>query len=87
MFKFAVIGGIFLTWFADAVLFGIMVQTEFADEVETTQDLVDMDMSLGKYSFELKLGSKLIFLSSLGSYGKTSGWDVRIRKRNPQNTR
>ena len=31
VYKFCVIGGIFLTWFADSVLFSIMVKTEFQD--------------------------------------------------------
>ena len=67
MFKFCVIGGIFLTWFADAVLFGIMVKTEFQEPVENSQDLVDRDMSLGKHYIELKSSSfELIFFSSLG---------------------
>ena len=61
------IGGIFLTWFADAVLFGIMVKTEFQDPVESPQDLADRDMSLSKHKHYIELNSvnKLIF-SSLG---------------------
>ena len=47
VFKFSVIGGVFLTWFADSVLFSMMVKTEFEDGVDTTQDLIDRDMSLG----------------------------------------
>ena len=47
VYKFCVIGGIFLTWFADSMLFSMMVKTEFTDGVETPQDLIDRDMSLG----------------------------------------
>ena len=47
VFKFSVIGGVFLTWFADSVLFSIMLKTTFEDGVDTTQDLIDRDMSLG----------------------------------------
>ena len=46
MFKFSVIGGVFLTWFADSVLFTIMVKTEFQDGIETPQELMDRDMAL-----------------------------------------
>ena len=47
VFKFSVIGGVFLSWFADSVLFSIMVKTEFQDGIDTIQDLIDRDMSLG----------------------------------------
>ena len=47
VYKFSVIGGIFLTWFADSMLFSMMVKTDFTDGVETPQDLIDKDMSLG----------------------------------------
>ena len=47
VYKFCVIGGIFLTWFADSMLFSMMVKTEFTDGVETPQDLIDRDMTLG----------------------------------------
>ena len=47
VYKFCVIGGIFLTWFADSMLFSMMVKTEFTDGVETHQDLIDRDMTLG----------------------------------------
>ena len=46
MLKFSVIGGIFLTWFADSVLFTIMVKTEFQDGIETPQELIERDMTL-----------------------------------------
>ena len=47
VYKFCVIGGIFLTWFADSMLFSMMVKTEFTDGVETPQELIDRDMTLG----------------------------------------
>ena len=47
VFKFCVIGGVFLLWFADSMLFSMMVKTTFEDGVDTHQDLVDRDMSLG----------------------------------------
>ena len=48
VFKFCVIWGIFLTWFADSLLFDMMIQTSYKDGVKTVQDLIDRDMSLGK---------------------------------------
>ena len=47
VFKFCVIGGIFLIWFADSVLFTMMIRTEFQKPVDTLQDLVDREMSIG----------------------------------------
>ena len=47
VFKFCVIGGIFLYMFADAVLFDMMLNTAFEDGIDTIQDLIDRDMSLG----------------------------------------
>ena len=47
VFKFCVIGGIFLYMFADAVLFDMMLNTSFEDGVNTHQDLIDREMSLG----------------------------------------
>ena len=48
VFKFCVIWGIFLTWFADALLFSMMIKTSYKDGINTIQDLIDRDMSLGK---------------------------------------
>ena len=48
VFKFCVIWGIFLTWFADSLLFDMMITTSYKDGVNTVQDLIDRDMSLGK---------------------------------------
>ena len=47
VFKFCVIWGIFLTWFADALLFDMMIKTSYKDGVNTIQDLIDRDMILG----------------------------------------
>ena len=47
VFKFCVIGGIFLIWFADSVLFTMMIKTEFEKPVDTHQDLLDREMSMG----------------------------------------
>ena len=46
VFKFCVIWGIFLTWFADALLFDMMIKTSYKDGVNTIQDLIDRDMTL-----------------------------------------
>ena len=47
VFKFSVIYGICLCLFADAILFDLMLKTAFRDGVDTIQDLIDRDMSLG----------------------------------------
>ena len=47
MFKFWTIGGIFLYMFSDALLFDMMLNTAFQDGIDTIQDLIDKDMSLG----------------------------------------
>ena len=41
------IGGIFLNWFVDSMLFSMMIRTSFNEPVKTVQDLVDREMSLG----------------------------------------
>ena len=48
VFKFCVIGGIFLHWFTDSMLFSTMLKTGYEDGVDTLQDLIDRDMSLGR---------------------------------------
>ena len=48
VFKFWTIGGIFLYMFSDALLFDMMLNTAFQDGIDTIQDLIDRDMSLGK---------------------------------------
>ena len=47
VFKFCVIGGVFLHMFADSMLFDMMLKTAHQDGVDTPQDLIDRDMSLG----------------------------------------
>ena len=47
VFKFWVIGGIFLHMFADSLLFDMVLKTAYEDGVDTHQDLIDRDMSLG----------------------------------------
>ena len=48
MFKFCVIWGIFLTWFADALLFDMMISTDYEEPVDSMEDLIERDMTLGK---------------------------------------
>ena len=48
VFKFWTIGGIFLHMFSDALLFDMMLNTAFQDGIDTIQELIDKDMSLGK---------------------------------------
>ena len=47
VYKFCVIGGIFLQMFADSLLFDMMLNTAYEDGVDTHQDLIDRDISLG----------------------------------------
>ena len=47
VFKFCVIWGIFLTWFADSLLFDMMIQTSYKDGINSVQDWIDRDMFLG----------------------------------------
>ena len=64
VFKFWVIGGIFLHMFADALLFDMVLNTAFEDGVDTHQDLIERDMFLGtkKEMKKLKSVMKLIDL-------------------------
>ena len=55
VFKFSVIGGIFLTWFADSLLFEMMIKSTYKDGVNTIQDLIDRDMSLGNQKKEKEI--------------------------------
>ena len=48
VFKFVVIWGIWLALFADALLFDHMLKSGYEDGVDTIQDLIDRDMSLGR---------------------------------------
>ena len=47
VFKFWTIGGIFLHLFSDAVLFDMVLKTDYEDGVNTPGDLNDRQMSLG----------------------------------------
>ena len=47
VFKIWVYGGVCLAQFADSLLFDMMLKTAYLDGVETPQDLIDRDMSLG----------------------------------------
>ena len=47
VFKFWTIGGVFLHMFADSMLFDMMLKTAYQDGVDTPQDLIDRDMTLG----------------------------------------
>ena len=48
VFKFCIIWGVWLALFADALLFDHMLKTGYEDGVDTIQDLVDRDMTLGR---------------------------------------
>ena len=48
VFQFCVIWGIFLTWFADALLFDMMISTDYEEPVDSMEDLIERDMTLGK---------------------------------------
>ena len=48
VFKFCVIWGIFLTWFADALLFDMMISTDYEEPVDSVEDLIERDMTLGQ---------------------------------------
>ena len=47
VFKFCVLWGVWLALFADALLFDHMLKTGYEDGVDTIQDLINRDMSLG----------------------------------------
>ena len=65
VFKFCVIWGIFLTWFADALLFDMMIKTEYKEPVNTIQDLFDRDMEFGKEKLKnKKIKTSLFFFNS-----------------------
>ena len=54
VFKFCLIWGIFLTWFADSLLFDMMLKTSFKDGVDNTQNLIDKNMILCKIYLQKK---------------------------------
>ena len=91
VFKFCVIWGIFLTWFADALLFDMMLKTEYRDGVDTIQDLIDRDMTLGtnKRVFQIIVihtYSKFTF-SSTASNEVAGARDESLKLRIRSNTR
>ena len=49
VFKFCVIGGIFLFWFFGALFFTMFIKEEYGEGVDRIEDLIERDMSLGKY--------------------------------------
>ena len=49
------IGGIFLFWFFDALFFEMLIKEEFGEGVDSIGDLIERDMSLGKYLFTLSI--------------------------------
>ena len=50
VFKFVIIWGIWMALFADALLFDHMLKIAYEDGIDTIEDLIDMDIRLGKYS-------------------------------------
>ena len=48
VFKFCIIWGVWLALFADALLFDHMLKSGYEDGVDTIQDMIDRDMSLGR---------------------------------------
>ena len=55
VFKFCVIGGIFLFWFFDALFFEMLIKEEFGEGVDSIGDLIERDMSLGEYFCTLSI--------------------------------
>ena len=49
VFKFCVIWGIFLTWFAGALIFDMMISTAFEEPVNSIDDLIERDMTLSNW--------------------------------------
>ena len=47
VFKFCIIWGIWMALFADALLFDHMLKSGYEEGVDTIEDLIDRDMSLG----------------------------------------
>ena len=55
VFKIWVFGGICLSLFADSLLFDHMLKTSFHDGVDSLQDLIERDMSLGVILYIIEL--------------------------------
>ena len=73
--------------FADSMLFDMMLKTAYQDGVDTPQDLIDRDMSLGiRELTKIEVIQKMIF-SYLGLPTVASGQNENLRLRTLQNTR
>ena len=59
VFKFCVIWGLFLTWFADALLFDMIIKTGFEEPVQSIGDLIERDMTLGNEWVHLNCLNKI----------------------------
>ena len=49
------IWGIFLTWFADALLFDTMIKTSYEEPINSIDDLIERDMTLSTLQFTIAL--------------------------------
>ena len=58
------IWGIFLTWFADSLLFDMMIKTSYRDGVNTLQDFLDRNMFLGHIGWWINDISEIIIIYS-----------------------
>ena len=80
VFKFWTIGGIFLHMFADSVLFDMMLKTAYEDGIDTHQDLIDRDMTLGFYIPEIiQIDVIRVIISYLAQYAVAVGLDEILR--------
>ena len=66
------IGGIFLFWFFDALFFTMFIKEGYGEGVDSIGDLIERDMSLGKYL--------LYFICIFGPELPFSSHAIRIRK-------
>ena len=48
VFKLCIMWGVWMALFADALLFDHMLKSGYEDGIDTIQDLIDRDMSLGR---------------------------------------
>ena len=73
--------------FADSMLFDMMLKTAYQDGVDTHQDLIDRDMTLGIIRELIRVEvSKLIF-SYLALYAVDGEQNENLRLRSLHNTR
>ena len=61
VFKIWVFGGICLSLFADSLLFDHMLKTSFHDGVDSPEDLIERDMSLGVIYYRVDQNLKSVF--------------------------